>query len=113
MTRPELRIGALGAARITPMALIRPAGQTTGVSVTALAARNRVRAERFARKHGVARGAWAPAGPRSAKRHGAAPDRGPGPGRARAAAGVVAAGGRAPLRSKSRRNFRMRLRPLL
>ncbi len=55
MTRPELRIGALGAARITPMALIRPAGQTTGVSVTALAARNRVRAEKFARKHGVAK----------------------------------------------------------
>jgi len=55
MTLPELRIGALGAARITPMALLRPAGQTTGVSVTALAARNRVRAEKFARKHGVAK----------------------------------------------------------
>ncbi|MGB8222174.1 MAG: Gfo/Idh/MocA family oxidoreductase [Polyangiales bacterium] len=55
MTLPKLRIGALGAARITPMALIRPAGQTTGVSVTALAARNRVRAERFARKHGIAK----------------------------------------------------------
>jgi predicted dehydrogenase len=55
MTSSDLRIGALGAARITPMALIRPARHTSGVSVTAVAARNRGRAEKFARKHGIAK----------------------------------------------------------
>lgn len=53
MTGSDLRIGALGAARITPMALIRPARRTSGVAVTAVAARNRGRAEAFARKHGI------------------------------------------------------------
>ena len=53
MTAPDLRIGTLGAARITPMALIRPAQHTSGVSVTAVAARDRARAEKFGRKHGV------------------------------------------------------------
>lgn len=53
MTSADLRIGALGAARITPMALIRPARKIDGVAVTALAARDRGRAEKFARKHGV------------------------------------------------------------
>jgi predicted dehydrogenase len=53
MTTSDLRIGALGAARITPMALIRPARHTSGVSVTTVAARNRGRAEKFARKHGI------------------------------------------------------------
>jgi predicted dehydrogenase len=53
MTTSDLRIGTLGAARITPIALIRPARHTPGVSVTAVAARDRGRAERFARKHGI------------------------------------------------------------
>lgn len=53
MTTPNLRIGTLGAARITPMALIRPAQHTGGVSVTAVAARDRSRAEKFASKHGI------------------------------------------------------------
>ncbi len=53
MTGSDLRIGALGAASITPMALIRPARHTSGVAVTAVAARNRSRAEAFARKHGI------------------------------------------------------------
>jgi predicted dehydrogenase len=53
MTSSDLRIGTLGAARITPMALIRPARHIAGVSVTAVAARNRDRAEKFARKHGI------------------------------------------------------------
>jgi len=53
MTIPNLRIGTLGAARITPMALIRPALQTDGVAVTAVAARDRDRADKFARKHGI------------------------------------------------------------
>jgi predicted dehydrogenase len=48
-----LRIGTLGAARITPMALIRPARRVPEVEVVAVAARNRERAERFARKHKI------------------------------------------------------------
>ena len=51
----ELRIGTLGAAKITPMALIRPARNVDRVSVTAVAARDRKRADRFAKKHGVAK----------------------------------------------------------
>jgi predicted dehydrogenase len=51
MTPSDLRIGTLGAARVTPMALIRPARHTARVSVTAVAARDRGRAEKFARKH--------------------------------------------------------------
>ncbi|MEM9729965.1 MAG: Gfo/Idh/MocA family oxidoreductase [Myxococcota bacterium] len=50
----EVRIGALGAARITPMALIRPAKKVGGVSVTAVAARDRRRAQAFANKQGIA-----------------------------------------------------------
>jgi predicted dehydrogenase len=49
----DLRIGVLGAARITPMALIRPARDIRGVSVTAVAARDPERAQAFARKHGI------------------------------------------------------------
>lgn len=49
----DLRIGTLGAAKITPMALIRPARKTDGVSITAVAARDRSRAESFARRHGI------------------------------------------------------------
>ncbi len=48
-----LRIGTLGAARITPMALIRPARRVPEVEVVAVAARDRERAERFARKHKI------------------------------------------------------------
>jgi len=49
----DVRIGTLGAARITPMALVRPARHIPGVSVTAVAARDRGRAEKFAGKHGI------------------------------------------------------------
>ena len=48
-----MRIGVLGAARITPTALIKPARLVDGVEVAAVAARDRRRAERFAAKHGV------------------------------------------------------------
>jgi predicted dehydrogenase len=48
-----LRIGTLGAAKITPMALVRPARTVPGVEIVAVAARDRGRAEKFARKHGV------------------------------------------------------------
>jgi predicted dehydrogenase len=53
--KAALRIGALGAARITPMALIRPARAVDGVSVASVAARDPERASRFARKHGIAK----------------------------------------------------------
>jgi predicted dehydrogenase len=45
----------LGAARIAPMALIRPAREVEGVEVAAIAARDVVRAEKFAARHGIAR----------------------------------------------------------
>ena len=53
MTSSDLRIGTLGAARITPMALIRPSRRIDGVRVTAMAARDRTRAEKFAARHGI------------------------------------------------------------
>lgn len=54
MTTP-LRIGVLGAARITPMALLRPARQVPAAAVTAIAARDPARARAFATKHGIPR----------------------------------------------------------
>ena len=48
-----LRIGTLGAARITPTALIRPARRVPEVEVVAVAARDRERAERFAGKYKI------------------------------------------------------------
>ncbi|MCP2279704.1 Gfo/Idh/MocA family protein [Nocardia amikacinitolerans] len=51
----RLRIGILGAARIAPAAVIQPAGRNPEVVVAAVAARDRSRAERFARKHGIPR----------------------------------------------------------
>ena len=50
-----LRIGALGAARITPPALVKPARLVDGVELVAVAARDRGRAEKFAQKHGIGR----------------------------------------------------------
>ena len=50
-----LRIGTLGAARITPAALIRPARHVTDVEVAAVAARDPARAQKFATKHGIPR----------------------------------------------------------
>jgi len=55
MTDRPLRIGVLGAARIAPMALIRPAREVRGVVVAAVAARDPQRASAFANKHGIAR----------------------------------------------------------
>ncbi|MFJ3670020.1 Gfo/Idh/MocA family protein [Streptomyces sp. NPDC090106] len=52
--REPLRIGVLGAARITAQALVDPA-RTTGHRLVAVAARDRSRAEGFAREHGVER----------------------------------------------------------
>jgi predicted dehydrogenase len=55
MTAPpsEVRIGCLGAARIAPAALIRPAQVTQGSTVSAVAARDRSRGQAFAAKHGI------------------------------------------------------------
>jgi predicted dehydrogenase len=50
----ELRIGILGAAKIAPMALVRPAAQVAGVQVAAVAARDPRRAEAFASRHRIA-----------------------------------------------------------
>ncbi len=49
----KVRIGTLGAARITPLALVKPAKATEGVEVVAVAARDRARGEKFARKHDI------------------------------------------------------------
>jgi predicted dehydrogenase len=48
-----LRFGTLGAARITPNALTKPAARLGDVEVVAVAARDRSRAEKFAAKHGI------------------------------------------------------------
>jgi predicted dehydrogenase len=48
-----LRIGTLGAARITPMALLRPARRVPEATVVAVAARDAQRAQRFAKKHSI------------------------------------------------------------
>jgi len=50
-----LRIGILGAARIAPMALVRPSLQVPAAVVSAVAARDPARAQAFAAKHGIAR----------------------------------------------------------
>ena len=49
----DLRIGILGAARIAPAAVIKPARRVDGVRVAAVAARDRARADAFAAKHGI------------------------------------------------------------
>jgi len=50
----QLRIGVLGAARIVPTALVKPAGHVPEVTVAAIAARDPQRARAFAAKHGIA-----------------------------------------------------------
>jgi predicted dehydrogenase len=56
MSEPiPLRIGILGAARIAPMALVRPARGLADVRVDAVAARDPAKARAFAAKHGVPR----------------------------------------------------------
>ncbi|MGW4325141.1 Gfo/Idh/MocA family protein [Nocardia sp. NPDC004573] len=52
MTQP-LRIGILGAARIAPAAVVRPARAHPDVVVAAVAARERERGHAFAREHGI------------------------------------------------------------
>ena len=50
-----LRIGVLGAARITPMALLNPARKVPEAVVVAVAARDPARARAFADRHGILR----------------------------------------------------------
>jgi len=50
-----VRFGTLGAAQITPNALIKPAQEVPGVEVVAIAARDWKRAEEFATEHRIAR----------------------------------------------------------
>jgi predicted dehydrogenase len=50
-----LRVGTLGAARITPTALISPARGLSEVEICAVAARDPARARSFAKKHGIPR----------------------------------------------------------
>jgi predicted dehydrogenase len=55
VTVDRLRIGTLGAARVTPSALLKPARQIPEVTVAAVAARDPDRARRFAAKHRIRR----------------------------------------------------------
>ena len=50
-----MRIGILGAARIAPSAVIKPARENSEVVVAAVAARDASRARTFAAKHGIAK----------------------------------------------------------
>lgn len=52
-TTAPVRIGIIGAARIAPMALIKPAMDSIDVVVAAVAARDADRAREFAGKHGI------------------------------------------------------------
>lgn len=54
-SRPPLRIGVLGAARIASTALTNPAAANPDVVVAAVAARDATRARAFAAKHGIER----------------------------------------------------------
>jgi predicted dehydrogenase len=55
MEDAPLRIGILGAARIAPTALVRPAREVPDAEVVAVAARDPAKARRFASKHGIPR----------------------------------------------------------
>jgi predicted dehydrogenase len=51
----SVRIGVLGAARITPAAMIKPSRTSPEAEVVGVAARDRARADAFASKHGIPR----------------------------------------------------------
>lgn len=53
ITAPPVRIGILGAARIAPLALVKPARGRSDVVVAAVAARDTQRADQFAARHGI------------------------------------------------------------
>ena len=49
----KIRIGTLGAAKITPWALVHPAQKNDAVEVVAVAARSSIRARKFAKRHRI------------------------------------------------------------
>lgn len=53
MTTAPLRVGILGAARVATYAMIAPAKEVEAVVVQAIAARDRARAEAYAKAHGI------------------------------------------------------------
>jgi predicted dehydrogenase len=53
--KPPIRFGILGAARIAPEALIKPAQKSSDAEVVAIAARNPARAREFAETHHIPR----------------------------------------------------------
>ena len=55
MTNPSVRFGILGAARIAPAALLRPAAASPEASVEVVAARDQGRAGVYARRHHIPR----------------------------------------------------------
>ena len=55
VTSGDLRVGVLGAARIAPLAIVKPAQVVDGVAVTAIAARDPSRARAFAHMHDIPR----------------------------------------------------------
>jgi len=55
VTSPSLRLGILGAARIAPQGVIKPAARLGDVEVVAVAARDPARARTFATKHAIGR----------------------------------------------------------
>jgi hypothetical protein len=52
-TDTRVRVGILWAARIAPIALVKPAADESEAEVTAIAARDLERARRFAAKHKI------------------------------------------------------------
>jgi predicted dehydrogenase len=52
-TATRVRLGILGAARIAPIAMVKPAAEESEAEVTAIAARDLERARRFAAKHRI------------------------------------------------------------
>ncbi len=54
-TSGPLRIGTLGAARIAPAAIVKPAREVDEAELTAVAARDPAKAAKFAKKHDIPR----------------------------------------------------------
>ncbi|MDR6610722.1 Gfo/Idh/MocA family oxidoreductase [Leifsonia sp. 1010] len=55
MSAEPIRVGILGAARVAPSALLRPAAEVDEVTVTSVASRDHSRARSFAHRHAIAR----------------------------------------------------------
>jgi len=53
MSAEPIRVGIIGAARVAPSALLRPAADVDGITVTSVASRDHARAQSFARRHAI------------------------------------------------------------